>query len=151
MFSIPVSVPVSAAPGQNPLAPCRRWLALLVPVVFFALLALFPEAAQASTSGGGLEWESPLQKFGDSIKGPVAFVISLMGIVVCGAMLIWGGEINEFVRRFVMVILVISLLVFASSILSSLFGIGAIIDLPQVPLSGEAVQGNAPQGRSSYE
>jgi hypothetical protein len=49
------------------------------------------------------------------------------------------------------VILVISLLVFASSILTSLFGIGAIIDLPQVPLSGEAVQGNAPQGRSSYE
>jgi type IV secretory pathway VirB2 component (pilin) len=111
----------------------------------------FPTQRQASTSGGGLEWESPLQKFGDSIKGPVAFVISLMGIVVCGAMLIWGGEINEFVRRFVMVILVISLLVFASSILTSLFGIGAIIDLPQVPLSGEAVQGNAPQGRSSYE
>ncbi len=143
MFSIPVSVPAPAVCRQQSLALFRRWLPLLLPVVFLALLALFPDAAQASTSGGGLEWESPLQKFGDSIKGPVAFVISLMGIVVCGAMLIWGGEINEFVRRFVMVILVISLLVFASSILTSLFGIGAIIDLPQVPLSVETVNGDA--------
>jgi small-conductance mechanosensitive channel len=47
--------------------------------------------------------------------------------VVCGAMLIWGGEINEFVRRFIMVILVVALLVFASNILSTLFGVGAVI------------------------
>ncbi len=31
-----------------------------------------------------------------------------MGIVAAGAMLIWGGEINEFVRRIIMLILVIS-------------------------------------------
>ena len=108
-----------------------RWAPLILIGAVLAVLVLFPDQAHASSSGGGgLEWETPLQKFGDSIKGPVAFVISLLGIVVTGAMLIWGGEINEFVRRFVMVILVISLLVFAASILSDLFGVGAVIELP---------------------
>jgi type IV secretory pathway VirB2 component (pilin) len=128
--------PVNAALQQESVE-CflRRLPCLLILLLFAAMFVLFPDQAYASTSGAGLEWESPLQKFGDSIKGPVAFVISLLGIVVCGAMLIWGGEINEFVRRFVMVILVISLLVFATSILTSLFGIGAIIDLPEVQVS----------------
>lgn len=91
-------------------------------------LLLIPELAQASSAGGGgLPWETPLQKLADSIKGPVAFTISLLGLVGGGATLIWGGEINEFVRRLVMLVMVISLLVFASNILSTLFGVGAVI------------------------
>lgn len=93
-----------------------------------ALVALMPDAAWASSSGTSLEWESPLEKFRDSIKGPVAFGISLLGIIVAGGTLVWGGEINEFTRRFVMLIMVISLLVFATNILSTLFGVsGAVI------------------------
>ena len=103
-----------------------RWAGLLLVALIIWMLWL-PELAHAASSSGGLEWEAPLTRFANSIRGPVAFVISLLGIVVCGAMLIWGGEINEFVRRFVMVILVISLLVFSSGILASLFGVGAVI------------------------
>jgi type IV secretion system protein VirB2 len=84
-------------------------------------------AHAGTVAGAGLDWETPLQKFSDSIKGPVAFVIALMGIVVTGASLIWGGEINEFVRRLVMMIMVISLIVFATSLLSNLFGVGAVV------------------------
>lgn len=101
-----------------------------VPVVFtlLAIILLIPELAEASTAGGGgLPWETPLQTLSNSIKGPVAFTISLLGLVGCGAALIWGGEINEFIRRFIMLVLVISLLVFASNILSNLFGVGAVI------------------------
>ena len=120
-----------AARRPSPMDSFMRWAPLILIGAVLAILVLLPDQAHASSSGGGgLEWETPLQKFGDSIKGPVAFVISLLGIVVTGAMLIWGGEINEFVRRFVMVILVISLLVFAASILSDLFGVGAVIELP---------------------
>ncbi|WP_017161327.1 TrbC/VirB2 family protein [Xanthomonas phaseoli] len=110
---------------NNTLAFLQRYWPLLLVAAF--LLLMSDPALASSSGGGGLEWESPLQKFVNSIKGPVAFGISLLGIVVCGAMLIWGGEINEFVRRFIMVILVISLLVFAASILSNLFGVGAVI------------------------
>lgn len=100
--------------------------AILLALVALALL--LPNLAEAATAGGGgLPWETPLQTLSNSIKGPVAFTISLLGLVGCGAALIWGGEINEFIRRFIMLVLVISLLVFASNILSNLFGVGAVI------------------------
>ena len=111
---------------QNPtrrLRPASKRLLGLC--VLSTALLICPAIAHAATvAGGGLDWETPLQKFFDSIKGPVAFVIALMGIVVTGASLIWGGEINEFVRRLVMMIMVISLIVFAASLLSNLFGVG---------------------------
>ena len=92
------------------------------------LILVSPEIAlAASSSGGSLPWETPLQTLRDSITGPVAYAVSLMGIVVAGAMLVWGGEINEFVRRMIMLILVISLIIFASNILSTLFNAGAVI------------------------
>ena len=96
-------------------------------VVFLSLAVLAPEAI-AGTGGGALPWESPLQTIADSISGPVAYAISLIGIVVAGAMLVWGGEINEFARRIIMLVLVISLIVFATQLLSTLFNVsGAVI------------------------
>jgi type IV secretion system protein VirB2 len=96
-------------------------------VAFLSLAVLAPEAI-AGTGGGALPWESPLQTIADSISGPVAYAISLIGIVVAGAMLVWGGEINEFARRIIMLVLVISLIVFATQLLSTLFNVsGAVI------------------------
>lgn len=101
-------------------------LGLIMSAIWF-----IPDIAMAATSSGGggtsLPWETPLQTLSNSIKGPVAYAVSLMGIVAAGAMLIWGGEINEFVRRIIMLILVISLIVFASNILTTLFNSGATI------------------------
>ena len=95
-----------------------------------ALLALAAEPALATTStgaSGGLPWESPLNTIRDSLKGPVALAISLIGIVVTGAMLIFGGEINEFARRVIMLVLVVALLVQANSLLTNLFTSGAVL------------------------
>lgn len=89
-----------------------------------------PGIVEASSSGASLPWEGPLQTLQRSITGPVAMGISLLGIVVCGAMLIWGGEISEFVRKIIMLVLVIAMIVGASSMLSTLFGVGAMIALP---------------------
>ena len=94
-------------------------------LVLVSLNLVLPEIAAAATGGGSLPWETPLQTLRDSITGPVAYAVSLMGIVVAGAMLVWGGEINEFVRRMIMLILVISLIIFASNILSTLFNAAA--------------------------
>ncbi|MFZ1106847.1 MAG: TrbC/VirB2 family protein, partial [Rhodomicrobium sp.] len=98
-----------------------RTLALAAALAcIFALFALAAEPALAttSTSTGGLPWESPLNTIRDSLKGPVALAISLIGIVVTGAMLIFGGEINEFARRVIMMVLVVALLVQANTILT---------------------------------
>ena len=99
-------------------------------IILAALLALTVAlgAALASTAGGALPWETPLQAIRDSVTGPIAYAISLMGIVVAGAMLVWGGEIGEFVRRIIMLTLAISLIVFAANILATLFNVsGAVI------------------------
>jgi type IV secretion system protein VirB2 len=103
----------------------RLSVLILVSLTLVFHLFGFAELAIAATSGGGLPWETPLQTVRDSISGPVAYAVSLMGIVVAGAMLVWGGEINEFVRRVIMLILVISLIIFASNILSTLFNAAA--------------------------
>ncbi len=121
-----------------------RFSAALTPSLFWMVLAalallLFSDmafAADAGPGGGqGLQWEGPIAKIRDSISGPVAFAIALLGIVVCGAMLIWGGEISEFVRRLIMLVMVISLIVFANSILTGALFSGAMLPdaAPLVP------------------
>jgi len=102
------------------------WFAMLLVVCVFA-----SETALAAGQGGsaqGLPWEGPLEMLKNSISGPVAFVIALLGIIACGATLIWGGEISEFTRRIIYVVLVICLIVFANSMLGTLFSTqGAVI------------------------
>jgi type IV secretion system protein VirB2 len=109
----------------------QRTIAIAVTLaVLLALCALSVDPALATTgtgSTGGLPWESPLNTIRDSLKGPVALAISLIGIVVTGAMLIFGGEINEFARRVIMLVLVVALLVQANSLLTNLFTSGAVL------------------------
>lgn len=112
-----------------------KWAALAL--VLAVLLS--PAAAMASSATTGMPWETPFQAFYKSITGPVAFGISFLGIVVCGATLVWGGEINEFVRRGVMLILVVAIIMFAASILSTLFAGGAATIVPPAHAVAAAV------------
>lgn len=101
-------------------------------LVVFALAVVFvfafsPDLAHASTTGTGLPWEDPLKKVKDSLSGPVAMAISLIAVVVCGVSLVWGGELNEFSRKAIMVVFAIALIVGANSMISTLFGSGAVI------------------------
>jgi type IV secretion system protein VirB2 len=102
----------------------RRSAPLILFLAFVAFTIIMPHTALANTadtSSGGLPWESPLKTLRESFSGPVAFAISLIGIIVCGCMLIWGGEINEFARRMIMVVLVVAVIVLANSLLTGLF------------------------------
>lgn len=83
--------------------------------------------AQAGTTGG-LPWESPMQLIAESLTGPVAYALGLIGIAISGGSMLWGGELTEFGRRAAMIGLVVSVLVFAAPMLSSAFGVtGALI------------------------
>jgi type IV secretion system protein VirB2 len=102
--------------------------AFVIALASALLVLLLPSLAHAASTGGtGLQWETPLQKIRDSVTGPVAYAISLLGIVVTGAVLVFGGEINEFIRRIIMLVMVVSLMVFAADILNTLFNKGAVI------------------------
>ena len=91
------------------------------------ILSLFmPELAHASSSGG-VPWEDPLSKVVDSVTGPVAFGVSVLAIVAAGITLVFGGEISGFIKTIIYIALVIALIVGATNVLSSLFGISSTI------------------------
>lgn len=83
-------------------------------------------ANAASSSSGSLPWETPLTTVLNSLDGPVAYAISIIAIVAAGATLVWGGEISEFTRRIIFVVLVISMIALATSVYSTIFTSGAV-------------------------
>jgi type IV secretory pathway VirB2 component (pilin) len=88
---------------------------------------LHPDAARAASAGGSLPWDTPLTTLKNDITGPVAFTISLLAMVAAGAALIFGGEINEFVRRIIMLVLVASFIVGVTNLASALGISGAMV------------------------
>jgi type IV secretion system protein VirB2 len=95
-----------------------------------ALMVLFlaPEQAFASEgTSGGLPYESWLTNLRNSVTGPVAFALSIVGIVIAGGVLIMGGDLNGFFRTLIFLVLVMALLVGAQNIMSGFFGRGAEI------------------------
>ena len=93
----------------------------------FGIVACHPNLAHAATAGGSLPWDAPLTTLRNDITGPVAFTISLLAMVACGAALVFGGEVNEFIRRLIMVVLVAAFLVGVTNLASSLGISGAIV------------------------
>jgi len=96
------------------------------------LLALYVlimphEVYAAGTAGGGLPYESALTRLRASITGPVAFTLSLIGIVGAAGALIFGGELTGFLRMMVFLVLLIAILVGAQNVLTTLFAAGAEI------------------------
>lgn len=109
----------------------RTWLLMAALVA----LMLLPGVAMAGGTGD-MPYEKGLTVLIKSITGPVAFAISVIGVVAAGAMLIFGGDMNGFMRSIVFLILVIGLIVSASSIMEKMFGkTGAIVDAGNVLVS----------------
>lgn len=101
------------------------WIGLFAILAFFMLA---PQHAFASEgTGGSLPYESWLTNLRNSVTGPVAFTLSLIGIVVAGGILIFGGELNAFFRTIIFLILVMALLVGAQNMMGTFFGRGAEI------------------------
>lgn len=112
-----------------------RSLMLSALVFIFVTLALTVNlipAAHASSAGAGAAlpyevWLTALQK---SATGPIAFTVSLLGIIGSGATLIFtGGEISRFMRSIIYIVLVMTLLLGANSLMTNFFN-GASITPP---------------------
>ncbi len=105
----------------------RPTLALLLIAALFAASAISFEAHAATGAGGALPYETWLNALRTSVTGPVAFAVSIIGIVVAGGMLIFGGELNHFFRSLIFLVLVMALTVGAQNMMSAFFGTGAVI------------------------
>lgn len=101
--------------------------ALLV-LMFLGLLLFANNTLAAVGAGGALPYETWLVNLRNSVTGPVAFTLSIVGIVVAGGILIFGGELNAFFRTLIFIVLVMALLVGANNIMTNLFQ-GAVISV----------------------
>jgi type IV secretory pathway VirB2 component (pilin) len=104
----------------------RSRIFYIIAAITLAFILLAPHQALASEgTGGGLPYESWLTNLRNSVTGPVAFALSIIGIVIAGGVLIFGGDLNGFFRTLIFVVLVMALLVGAQNMMSTFFGRGA--------------------------
>ncbi len=93
------------------------------------LLFISNLAIASQTGGAQLPYESWLKSLQESLSGPAAFSVALIGIFSCGATLIFtGGEIGRFMRSFIYIILVMTMLIGANSLMSNFFNGATICD-----------------------
>lgn len=89
------------------------------------LLALGSHVYAAGAGGAGLPWEAPLTTLSNSVSGPVAYGLSILGIVGVGGFLIFaGGMLGDFLRAVLFVVLVISMVIAGKTTLTA-FGFAA--------------------------
>ncbi|MEH7876276.1 TrbC/VirB2 family protein [Rhizobium laguerreae] len=102
---------------------------LIAAALVAAPIVLASVAPALASSGGSLPWEGPLQQIQESITGAVAGAIALAAVAIAGGMLIFGGELNDFARRLVYVVLVAGILLGATNIVGLFGATGASIGL----------------------
>ncbi|MBD9650026.1 TrbC/VirB2 family protein [Ensifer sp. ENS09] len=108
----------------------------LIAMTLIAAPSFFTSTAPAlAGSGGSLPWEGPLEQIQESITGPVAGYIALAAVAIAGGMLIFGGELNDFARRLVYVVLVAGILLGATQIVGLFGATGASIGLADAQIT----------------
>ncbi|AWK15061.1 TrbC/VirB2 family protein [Candidatus Fukatsuia symbiotica] len=102
---------------------------LLVMGIVLLLISTHPAFATQVTSAGAdsLPFDTYLTKIRTSVSGPFAFAAAIIGLVGAGAALIFGGEMNGFLRSLIFAVLVVSFIVTADSMLTAITGKGAEI------------------------
>lgn len=109
----------------------KKWFALIG--LILAGLCFTESAMAASSAGGGLPFDSWLTKIQNSITGPFAFTVSIVGLVAAGSMLIFGGDMSGFMKTMIFIVLVLSFIIAAKNTMQAITGKGAEITKPSQP------------------
>lgn len=105
----------------------NHYKALLLAGFSLMLLVVSQSSMAASTGGSNLPFASFFDNILDSITGPFAYGVSLIGIIASGSALIFGGDMNGFMRTLVFLVMVLSIVVAAKNTLAAITGKGAEI------------------------
>lgn len=96
-------------------------------VVALAATLVIANPAFASSTSTSLPWESAMDKLKDSLTGPYATAIVLIGLVVSGSLLLFGSDLNGIWKSVVQFVLVASLILCAAQVITHLFSTGAVV------------------------
>jgi type IV secretory pathway VirB2 component (pilin) len=106
---------VQALPRSN------RSIVRMLPLVAIAMLVLLmPELAFAQKTGGD-PWASSLSGLANMLNSTVARGIGTIALFAAGGMLVFGGELNEFTKKILMVVLAVAVMVLGSGMIAFLF------------------------------
>ncbi|PHV13506.1 TrbC/VirB2 family protein [Chitinimonas sp. BJB300] len=81
-------------------------------------LVLTLAALSCGIAHAALPWEGPLQQLQTSLTGPVAKSIGVIALAASGGMLAFGGELSDFTKRMMMVVLALSVMLLANNFMS---------------------------------
>ncbi|MDR0479170.1 MAG: TrbC/VirB2 family protein [Burkholderiaceae bacterium] len=89
---------------------------------------LLARSAWASSSGGGMPWDTPLTNLQNDLTGPVATAVGVIAFFSAGAMLVLGGEeMNGIVKKALYIVLGVALVVLGNKALTYLGLTGALV------------------------
>ena len=91
------------------------------------LVLISSAVSYASSTSTGLPWETPLQTVKQSLTGPVAAGISVVGIAAGGMALVFGGELSEFAKRACYAVIATGAIVGAGTLMSTLFSASSAV------------------------
>ncbi len=91
------------------------------------LVLISSVVSYASSTSTGLPWETPLQTVKQSLTGPVAAGISVVGIAAGGMALVFGGELSEFAKRACYAVIATGAIVGAGTLMSTLFSASSAV------------------------
>lgn len=80
-----------------------------------------------NTSGSDMPWDDALSTLQESLTGPFAYIVSLIGIVASAGMLVFGGEISGFLKSMLYVVLVVAVLIGANAFMTNVMGASALL------------------------
>lgn len=95
------------------------WRRLPVTTIL-ALVTTLAHAQINNTNTPTLPWEAPLTNLAGSLTGPVAKAIGVIALAVAGGMLAFGGELAEFTKRILMVVLALAVMLLAGGFITQL-------------------------------
>ena len=85
------------------------------------LLAVVGVVSLQAFGTQNMPWEVGLGTIKDSLTGPVAGIISILALFACGAVLMFGHDVNEVVKKLIYVVMAIALVVGGATILKTLY------------------------------
>ena len=105
----------------------KRIIAKLFLVVGLLMVCLAVADVAAASEGSDLPWNSGLEKLTNALSGKTALFISMIGIFFAGGMLIFGGDLGNFGKSVMMVVLVGSMLGALANVANAFISTGALL------------------------
>lgn len=108
----------------------KNYVRAIINVALILGLGLLAAKSAFAGTGPAMPWDSGLDKVVKNLTGKTALAIGVLAMFASAAGLVFGGEMSEFTRRMMLLVLVISLLVSGASLMNILFGVsGALVAL----------------------